>query len=139
MAVVTLSGSAGATAGVVACAEAGGSQAGTPSLFECTQQTATGGDGSIIGPAPFFSGTHTGTVNWDNLSTSMANTTKIRVKTKVVHKRTPCPTGTTELKVSGQVLSDTTGVISKGPHVAATLCLGSNNQYTLLPGSSFIF
>jgi hypothetical protein len=139
LAVGGLSGTAGAAGGVVTCSMTGGSQNGTPSLFGCSQQTATGGDGTIIGPAPFFSGHNTGTVNWDNLSTSQANTTKIKVRTKVVKKKSHCPAGTTELKVSGTVVADTTGVISVHGHVSANLCLSSNGQYSLLHDTVFTF
>jgi hypothetical protein len=51
----------------------------------------------------------------------------------VVHrKRTPCGSGITELRVSGTVRADTSGVVSLGGPVSATLCQDSSGAYSLL-------
>jgi hypothetical protein len=131
-AAVTVSLPAGATGtgGIVTCDVVTGSQQGPPQLYSCS--ASTGGAGSIE-PYPFFvAGTHTGTIYWSLPSTTKHLTTVIRVKTRVVKKKsTPCGTGATELKVGGNVRSDSGGIVTVGGPVSAVLCQ-SHGTFELL-------
>jgi hypothetical protein len=128
---------AGAAGGTVTCATVFGNPYSPPELFSCSQSQANDG-GGLIEPFPFFSGpTQTGTIYWAGPSMTQAPTTVIRVRTKVL-KKSGCATGTTGLKVSGSVRSDTSGVVKVGGPVIAFLCRTAGGSFTLLPGTSIV-
>ena len=128
---------AGAAGGTVTCGQVSGSQGSASFVFSCSQTQATNGSGSIP-EHPFFSGTKTGVIYW-SAETGGTSQTEIHIHTHAVQrKKTPCPTGTTELKVSGRVRSDTTGVITVGGRVSATLCQEPNGNSTLLNDTSLV-
>jgi len=92
----------------------------------------------LIEPYPFFSGgTQTGTIYWAGPSKTEAPTTVIHIRTAVVKKKARC-VAATELKVSGTVRSDTSGVVKVGGPVIAFLCRTSGGSFTLLPGTSIV-
>ncbi|HVC69831.1 MAG TPA: hypothetical protein VNC61_06150 [Acidimicrobiales bacterium] len=137
VATVTASGPAGAIGGVVTCGTVSGNRLSPAELFNCSDEAGTGGNGSIQ-PSGAFSGTHLATVYWSGVTTDQPFTTVIHVTTHVVKKKkTPCPATTTELKVSGRVRSDTSGVVSVGGRVSGILCETSNGSFALLSGSTF--
>jgi hypothetical protein len=137
VATVTATGPAGAIGGVVTCGTVSGNQKSPAELFSCSDLAATGGNGSIQ-PYPVFSGTHTATIFWSGVTTSQPFTTVIHVTTHVVKKKkTPCPSDTTELTISGRVRSDTSGAVSVGGRVSGVLCQTSNGGFALLAGSAF--
>ncbi len=119
-----------ATGGIVTCDQVTGSQWGPAELYSCT--ASTGGAASIE-PYPFFvAGTHTGTIYWSQPSTTQHLTTVIRARTQVVKKKNnPCGAGSTELRASGRVRSDTSGVITVGGPVSAVLCQAHGSFHLL--------
>jgi hypothetical protein len=139
---VAVAGPAGAAGGTVTCNEVTGSRTGPVLLYNCTPlpNPPDGNGGTIAVPVPIFSGTHNGTIDWGPSSNSQELTTVIHVKTTVVKKKkTPCA-GTnapTELKVSGHVRSDTSGVVAVGSKVFGALCQKSNGQFTLMGNTTF--
>jgi hypothetical protein len=134
---VTASGTAGATGGTVTCGLVHGHQSGASELFNCSPAATTGESGTIA--TPIFTGSATGTIDWSKLSSSSHAQTVIHVVTKTVtRKRTKCPSGTTELKVSGRVRSDTSGSATVGGRVAGTLCLDPGGSYALQANTSFV-
>jgi hypothetical protein len=136
MAGLTASGPAGAAGGIVTCGEVGGHQGSFSTLFSCLPSDSTGGSGTIA--TPMFSGRKTGTIDWDPPSQSTHPTTVIRVTTHVLKKKkTSCPSGTSELKVSGSVRSDTSGSATVGGPVSGILCQSANGGYALLTGTVF--
>jgi hypothetical protein len=136
---VTASGSAGAAGGTVTCGTVTGDQYAAAQMYSCSGLPATGG-AATIQPAPiFFAGRHTGTIYWSGPSQGQAAQTVVRLRVLVVKKKkTPCRTGTTELRVGGKVRSDTSGVVTVGGTVAGILCQASNGSYALLSGTSFV-
>jgi hypothetical protein len=141
IAVVTASGPAGATGGTVTCTDVTGSQKSSAEFYNCDPADTTGGGGSIA-PHPVFMGTHTATIDWDLLSTSDHATTVIHVTTHAVrgkkNRNALCTSGVKELRVSGTVRSDTSGSVTVGGAVSATLCQEPNGGYALAENSSFI-
>jgi hypothetical protein len=142
IATLTAVGPAGAATGdSISCSTVTGGQHGPTSMFSCPE--SVGGSGTIEGNAPkpafpFFTGRRTGTIYWNVTDVSGSLETVIRVTTRAVRKKnTPC-LGQTELKVSGTVLSDTSGDVTVGGPVAATLCEMSNGTFTLLKNSVFV-
>ena len=149
VAAVTASGLAGATTtgGTVTCETVSGSQISPSELFSCSDSQdsqATGGAGSIPNPVPFFSRTHTGAIYWSGPTMTQAAQTVIHVRTQLVkRKKTACSAssatpGSRELKVAGIVKSDTSGVVTVGGPVTATLCQSANGQFVLLEGTTFV-
>ncbi|HTT87414.1 MAG TPA: hypothetical protein VMF60_08615 [Acidimicrobiales bacterium] len=123
---------AGASGGTVTCTEVSGNDVSASLVFGCSQTEETNGSGSIPRPVPFFSGTKTGVIYW-SVESGGASQTEIHIHTRVIHrKKTPCPAGTTELKVTGRVRADTTGVITVGGRVSATLCQEPSGGFSLL-------
>ena len=137
MATLGVSGPAGAIGGVVTCSTASGNMISPAELFSCSDESGTGGNGTIQ-PAGTFSGTHAATIYWSGATQNQPFTTVIHVTTRVIKKKkTPCPTNTTELKVGGRVRSDTSGVVAVGGRVSAILCEAPNGGFALLGGSVF--
>ena len=137
---VTASGSAGAAGGTVTCGTVTGNQYAAAQMYSCSGLPATGG-AATIQPSPiFFAGGHTGTIYWSGPPVQgQAAQTVVHLRVRVVKKKkTPCPTGTTELRVGGTVRSDTSGVVTVGGKVAGILCQASNGSYALLSGTSFV-
>jgi hypothetical protein len=98
--------------------------------------SGTGGNGSIQ-PGGTFTGSHLATIYWSGATTNQPFTTVVRVTTHVVaRKKTPCG-AFTELRVSGRVRSDTSGVVSVGGSVSGILCEMSNGSFSLLNNSVF--
>jgi hypothetical protein len=136
--IVTFSGQAWAAGGTVACTDVAGGSNGAALLYSCAPSDTTGGGGSIA--SPIFRGTHTGTIDWDMLSTSFHPTTVIHVTTHVVKgskKKKLCPSGSQQLNVTGVVRSDTSGSVSVGGRVLGTLCREPNGNYALAANTSF--
>jgi hypothetical protein len=129
---------AGATGGAIECTIVGGNQFSAAQVYNCTPVTQTGGSGSIPHPVPFFSGSRTGTIYWA-VESGGTTTTEIHIHTRAVRgKKTPCGPGTTELKVRGTVRADTSGAVSLGGPVSATLCQDSSGAYSLLANTALI-
>ena len=142
IAAITASGPAGATGGTVACTQVSGNQMSAALFFDCSPSDSTGGSGTIAS-YPVFSGTHTGTIDWDAISQSQHATTEIRVTahaSKARKKNGVCPAGTKEVKVSGRVRTDTSGSVTVGGTVAAILCQETSGAgaYALASGTSFV-
>jgi hypothetical protein len=142
IATLTAAAPAGATTGgSVACTTVTGGQHGPTSMFSCPESIGASGtiEGNPPKPAfPIFTGTRTGTIYWNVTDASGSLETVIRVTTRTIRRQnTPC-LGEAELKVSGIVRSDTSGYVSVGGPVAATLCEASNGTFTLLSGTSFV-
>ncbi len=135
---VTAAGPAGATGGTVTCTDVSGSKISASLLFNCLPADTTGGGGSIA--SPLFFGTHTGTIDWDALSTSAHATTVIHVTTRTVRvkkKNALCPSGTKQLKVSGRVRSDTSGSVTVNGPVSGVLCEDPNGAFALAANTTF--
>jgi len=135
-ATVVASDPAGATGGIVTCTSLSGNQQSPAELFNCSDLSGTGGNGSIQ-PSGSFTRTHVATIYWSGATTTQPFTTVIHVSTHVVtRKKTPCG-AFTELRVSGRVRSDTSGVVAVGGRVSGVLCEESNGSFSLLENSVF--
>jgi hypothetical protein len=135
---VGLSAPAGATGGAAECTTVSGNPYSAVLVFNCTPFTQTGGSGSIPRPVPLFSGTHTTTIYWA-VESGGTTTTEIHIHTRAVHrKKTPCPSGATELKVQGTVRADTSGAVTVGGPVSATLCQDGTGAYALLANTALV-
>jgi hypothetical protein len=122
----------------VTCSTVTGNPFGPAELFSCSG--TTGGAGQIE-PYPFFvTGRHTGTISWSLEGTTHV-TTVISARTRVVTpKKVVCSSANypTEIKVRGKVRADTSGDVTVGGPVSATLCRSSGGAIVLVPGTAIV-
>ena len=130
--VLPLDEAAGAPTPATTCTVLAGPVAGPGRLSGCTRST-TGGRGTFelaMGGRRLT----TDIVHWKN-----GGTTTFKF-TNGATPAAPCPTGTFALGLSGRVASSTGAAASIRGHVAATVCLPSNNgSVRLAPGTVWTF
>ena len=77
---------AGATGGIVTCTSLSGNQQSPAELFNCSDLSGTGGNGSIQPNGP-FTGSHLATIYWSGATTNQPVTTVIHISTHVVTRQ----------------------------------------------------